>query len=362
MTEQLTREYLSLLLAVQENPFGTIAELAKSTGTSKPTVAKRLKYLADRRLFVVKPVLNNSCLGFDFVDVFLETKNLAGAKRLEEVSDKHPYTSYCGRCYGHVNGSLLQFRTPFGTRPLIHELVDKLKKEGTVLSSKFFPTYDGPSINTAMRINGWNSEAMTWEFNWDSWFKKKAKSKKKPNSTREPGSALRWFNKKDAYILYEVMRGARRKNLEILANIKTNGSTITPQTFSRRYQMLRDECFRGYRVIFDAGVFDIYTNVIVVGAGNKDYVQDMKAKLYSQPIPFQSVIKTAGENMFWSIRLQSSHLSPVLSHLYENLDRMEVSLIDYDHSYLYMVWPGNFDDANQKWIDDRKSLVDSVLK
>ena len=71
MKELLTREYLKLLLAVQENPFGTIAELGRSTGSSKPTVAKRLKELNDRRLFVVKPLLNNHNLGFDFVDVIL---------------------------------------------------------------------------------------------------------------------------------------------------------------------------------------------------------------------------------------------------------------------------------------------------
>jgi DNA-binding Lrp family transcriptional regulator len=362
VTEHLTREYLSLLLAVQENPFGTISELARSTGTSKPTVVKRLKQLKDRRTFVVKPLLNNHALGFDFVDALLETKNLDGAKRLEEIAEKHPYTSYSGRCYGHVNGTLMQFRTPFGTRLMIHELVDRLIEEGTVVSCKFFPVQDSPTIHTSMRIDGWNPETMTWDFDWEKWFKQKPKQRANEIPDTEPGSVLRWFNKKDAHILYEVMRGARRKNLEILANIKTNGSVITPQTFSRRYQMIRDECFTGYRVTFDSNVFDIYNNVILVGSGSKDYIDEMRARLQSRPIPFQSVMRTSGGNMFWFIRLQSNHLSPVISNLYANLDQMEVSLIDYEFSRLYYVWPPNFDEANQKWADDRKIMIDDVLK
>jgi hypothetical protein len=244
---------------------------------------------------------------------------------------------------------------------LIYELIDRLVDEEVVIGCKFFPVQDGPSVHTSMRIDGWNSETMAWEFDWDAWFKSKGKPAKKTVSENAPGSALRWFNKKDAFILYEVMRGARRKNLEILANIKTNGSTITPQTFSRRYQMIRDECFSGYRVTFNASVFDIYNNVIIVGTGNADYIQEMKRRLQSRPIPFQSVMRTSGENMFWSIRLQSSHLSPVLSNLYANLDRMEVSLIDYEYSRLYFVWPGNFDEENQKWRDDHKIMIDNVL-
>jgi DNA-binding Lrp family transcriptional regulator len=359
---QLSREYLKLLLAVQENPFGTIAELAKSTGTSKPTVAKRLKQLGDRRLFVVRPLLNDYNLGFDFVDVLLETKNLEGVKRLEEIAVKHPYTSYSGRCYGYFNGILMQFRTPFGTRPLIHDLVDHLVKEGTVIGCKFFTIQDSPTIHTPMRISGWNSETMTWEFDWDKWFKRRPKAVKQKTPNGEPGSALRWFNSKDAHILYEVMKGARRKNLEILAKIKGNGSTITPQTFSRRYQMIRNECFDGYWVTFDAGVFDIHNNVIVVGKGNPTYIKNLRERLQQHNIPFQSVMRTSGENLFWYIRLQSSHLSPVLSNLYANLEKLEVSLIDYEHSDGFFVWYGNFDDANQKWIDDPKHMIDDVLK
>jgi len=362
VTLQLSREYLKLLLAVQENPFGTISELAKSTGTSKPTVAKRLKELSDRRLFVVRPLLNDHNLGFEFVDVLLETKNLEGIKRLEDVAVKHPYTAYSGRCFGYFNGVLMQFRTPQGTRPLIHDLVDCLLKEGTVNWCKFFSIQDSPTVYTPMRIEGWKSGTMTWDFDWDKWFEKKPKTVKQNAQYGEPGSALRWFNSKDAHILYEVMRGTRRKNLEILEKIKENGSTITPQTFSRRYQMIRDECFSGYWTTFDAGVFDIHNNVLVVGKGDSSYIKNLRERLMTQTMPFQSVMRTSGENLFWYIRLQSSHLSPVLSNLYENLEKMEVSLIDYEHSNGFFVWPGNFDEVNQKWIDGREYMIDNVLK
>jgi DNA-binding MarR family transcriptional regulator len=82
---ELTGEYLSLLLAVQGNPFGTVEELAKETGTSRPTVTKRLDALHKKRIFVVKPLLNNFNLGLEQVDVLLETKDLNGTLMLDIV-------------------------------------------------------------------------------------------------------------------------------------------------------------------------------------------------------------------------------------------------------------------------------------
>ncbi len=73
MTNALTGDYLSLLIALQENPLGTVDELHMVTGNSKPTVAKRLRELqghteigkrkTTQRYFVVKPLMNINKLG-----------------------------------------------------------------------------------------------------------------------------------------------------------------------------------------------------------------------------------------------------------------------------------------------------------
>ncbi len=362
MPEQLARGYLSLLIAIQENPFGTIDELAKRSGTSKPTTVRRIRELQAQRLFVVKPLLNNRNLGFDFFDVFLETSSIDGVKRIESIGEKHPYTSYNGRCFGAINGVLLQFRTPSGTKPLIEDLAQYLVDDGTALSYRFVPVEDGHTTYTDLSLKGWDQVNLSWKFDWEDWFNKDVKLIDFPKETSEVGSALEWFDDKDAQILFEVMHGERRKNLEILKALKDRGINITPQTFSRRYQMLKEQCFSGHRVTFDPSVFDIYNNLVIVGRGSSDRIQELQSKLHTRPIPFQSSMRASGPNFLWSIRLQSSHLSALLSNLYSYLDWLEVSIIDYAHSHLYFVWPGNYDSEKHEWRRDREFMIDDVLK
>ncbi len=282
--------------------------------------------------------------------------------RLEKISDDHPYTSYRGRCFGHHNGLHMQFRVPVGSRPLIEELIDRLKDDGTVSDASFF---DGRPCHTAystMRIEGWDSDTMVWKFDWKEWFDSKigrvilnqpeVPSKKPPD----------WFTKKDAHILRELMIGARRKNLDIIKSLRTEGVDITPQTFSRRYQVLRDEIITGFRVALDPTAFDIYNSVLIFGSANETYLNNLSSRLSKNPIPFQSTMRTCGEQMLWSIRLQASHLSLLLSNLHSNLDSMSVYVVDYTNTLRYHLWPETFDDSIPSWRTDRNFMIEDVLK
>ncbi|MGY5875459.1 MAG: hypothetical protein RTU30_06920, partial [Candidatus Thorarchaeota archaeon] len=149
----LSGEYLSLLIALQEEPFANISTLVERVKASKPTVIKKLKHLKEKRAYYVQPILNYHNLGYQAVDVLLDTKNFNDVKRLEEIATNHPYTAYRSRCFGSHNGLFLQFRAPTGTKPLIEELVKTLTDEGVVAKSRFLTTGDEPTIISSMRID-----------------------------------------------------------------------------------------------------------------------------------------------------------------------------------------------------------------
>ena len=359
---ELTGRHLSLLLAVRENPFGTVEELAKRTGTSRPTAAKTLDELHKKRIFVVKPLLNNFNLGLEQIDVILETEDLNGTYKLEEMARRHPYTSYNVRIFGRRNGVFFQFRTPMGTKPLIQEFVYRLKDDGVVKSYEFLPSGEGYRIYTSMQLEGWDPDTFLWEFDWDEWFRKDVGVTPFTKIEGTPGKALPWLTLNDAHIISELMKGARRKNIEVLNALKRKNVTITPQTYSRRYQMIREECFSGFRVSFDPSVFDIHNNIIIVGEGDHKYLQTLCSQLHSHPAPFASSMRVIENKLFWYISLQSSHLSKLLSNLYSNLDKMELFVMDYNHSHHYYLWPDTLDEDGHQWRTDREFMIDDVLK
>jgi hypothetical protein len=371
----LPSQYLSLLIAIQENPFGTIEELAGRAGVSKPTAAKktaelmglgsgaiRRRQVEQKAYFTVKPILNYLNLSCESVDVLLETDGLKGVLKLEEVATKHPYTVYRSRCYGALNGLLMQFRTPVGTRPMIEELVRRLSDEGVVTSYRFLPTGEEPTVYTSLRIEGWDPKTLTWKFDWEDWFGKDIASDKPLKNKGTIGQSLSWLTRNDLFILQELMKGARRKNRDFIEALEKNNVPFTPQTFSRRCSMIRDQCIEGYRVTFDPAVFDIYSNILVLGSGNKTYLQKLRTKLQKKPIPFESTMRVSGSELFWFVRLQPSHLSPLLTNLLSNLEQMTVCLLDYAHSLLYNIWPDTLDESAHKWRTDKQFMIDNVLQ
>jgi len=316
----------------------------------------------EKAYFVVKPLLNHHNLGYEPVDVLLETNDLEGVLRLEDIATRHPYTAYRSRCYGAINGELLQFRAPIGTRPLIEEMVKQISDEGVVTGYRFLPEEDEPTVYTSLRIDGWDSKTLTWKFDWDAWFTAETIVDEPVEREEWPGKSLSWLTRNDLCILQELMKGARRKNSDLIETLRKNGTSFTPQTFSRRYRMIRNECIDGFRVTFDPSAFDIYTNILILGTGGSAFLQRLRTKMVRNPIPFESTMRVSGNQLFWYIRLQPSHLSPVLTNLFSSLKQMTVCLLDYTHSYLYYVWPETLDENTHSWRTERQFMIDDVLR
>ncbi|MFW9843905.1 MAG: AsnC family protein, partial [Candidatus Thorarchaeota archaeon] len=186
MTNRLGAKYLTLLVALQENPMGKIEQIAKRVGLSRTTVSRDLKWLSgehqksSRWFFRVGPSFNEFALGLETVDVFLETSHFDSLAKLEAFCDSHPYIKYRARCFGGHPGLFAQFRVPIGSASLIESLLKKLKTQKTLLKYEILPTIGVDPIFSVTRLEHWNSESFTWDFDWMKW----AKSKSRKTATR----------------------------------------------------------------------------------------------------------------------------------------------------------------------------------
>lgn len=354
--------YLSLLMAIQENPLSTVTDLMKRVEGSKPTVIKRLAYLRDNRYFNVKALLNYHNLGFEAVDVLLDTGNLKDVERLEKVATNHPYTAYRSRCFGSHNGLFLQFRTPIGTSSKIGELLRILKDEGTVTDEEIFYLGDEPTISSSMRLNAWDQKSMSWTFDWEKWFETDYEVVSPKSPKTKSGSVLEWLTKNDVYILQQLMLGAKRNNADMIRAIKELGVSITPQTFGRRLRLLEEFCVEKYRVNFNPKAFDIITNILIRGQGKKRYLRKLYSRMSIDPVPFESSLRVSDSELYWFVRMPPTHLSSLLTNLHENLENMTVTIIDYSQSFLYSMWPETYDEDTHSWRQDNEFMIDYALK
>ncbi len=328
---------------------------------------KRLRQLQGstdgRQYFAVTPLLNYYNLGLEAVDVLLEVPDYSSILKLEELARAHPYTAYRCRCYGSINGLFLQFRVPMGTTSLVREVIERLQKRSVVKNARFLEASNIPTIYSSLRIDGWDPNTMSWQFDWHKWFNTMPqKSTPLERKRSEVGEALRSLTKKDLEILYELMNTARRKNKEIIDALAARQIHITPQTFSRRLQFIKEKCIEGFRVTFDPAAFDIYSNVIIMGRGEPTYLQDLTYKMTESPIPFESTMRVSDRELFWFVRLQPTHLTPLLTELFAQLHKMDVCIADYTHSCVYRIWPATLDEEAKSWRTDRQTMVDNVLR
>ena len=358
----LSGVHLSLLMALQENPLATVTELVERVEGSKPTVIKRLSFLKKNRYFNVKALLNQHNMGFDAVDVFLDASNLKNVERLERMATNHPYTGYRSRCFGAHNGVYIQFRNPLGTEDMIEEVIKILKDDGIVEDYRILSVGGEPTKITSMNLDAWTPQSMSWTFDWVEWFDADYEIVKpeKPKST--PGNVLDWITKNDLYILQQLMYSANRSNTHMIREIKKTGVSFTPQTFGRRLRLVDEGCVEKYRVGFNPIAFDILTNILVTGKGKKKYLTELYSKMSSNPIPFTSTMRVSDTELFWYVRMPSTHLSSLLSNLHHNLENMTVTMMDYPNSFIYSIWPEIIEEDNRVWRQDREFMIDQALK
>ncbi|MHA1909556.1 MAG: hypothetical protein ACW98Y_19815 [Candidatus Thorarchaeota archaeon] len=314
------------------------------------------------RIFTVSPLLNLHNLGFEYLGTVVETNSLKQTNRLEKLIEYHPYIRHRSRCYGASNGLIFQFRSPSGTREKILKFLDAIVEKNMAIRYRILASDQTPPVYTSLSARGWEQASLTWDFDWDKWFTTDGTiiPKKKPQG--KPGKSLSWLTKKDIFFMNEVLKGARRKNKEIMNSLSNQGIDFTPQTLSRRYSTIKEECFDKYRTFIDASIFDVYNSVLITGEASKNYLSKLSARLNTHPIPFGSTLRTAGKELFWHVRLQGSHLSKLISRISSDLESMSLYIMDYTESARYFLEPDAFNEEEHMWIQDEQFMIQDVLK
>lgn len=336
--------------------------LAKRVKMSRTTVAQYLKWLSgehptsEKRYFKVVPDFNEDSLNLQTVDVFFDTPSFDSLSYVEKLCELHPYTKFRARCYGGSSEVFAQFRIPKGTFKLLNRFLREEKKKGGLHEFRILPTEDIPSLFTIPRLEYWNNDSFTWKFDWNEWIGKPAISG--IEEYREPiESKLDTLAKEDIWILSYLPLGMRRKQRLVIEDLKSEGVTISSQDFSRRLRHLKENFIPRYYVHIDIDAFDLYSNVIITAECPKGFTANLRRRLLSNSLPFQSTLKTTDTFMYWYLRMPPSHLSQLLNYLHERVENLRVSMVDHEKSYVYGLWADAFDEEKKSWRTDQDFLL-----
>jgi len=171
---KLSEKDIKVLMALEEVPLATFDELAIITGFPKSSVFNIYDSLIQetedqKSLFTVYALPNLRNLGMEIVDVLVEAPHYVQYKFLRELCLEHPYTAYEARTYGNINGMLIQFRIPIGTKNLIEDLFQRIVNQGHI--QKFYIySFSSIHIYTTTKVKYWDHSALHWDFSWKSWF------------------------------------------------------------------------------------------------------------------------------------------------------------------------------------------------
>ncbi len=371
---------MQILIALQEKPNATLEQLAKATKFSTSLVYKIFKRLTETENFE-KPAFsitahpNLFSLGLEVIEVIVKCKNLSQINLMHHLSELHPYTIYWAKCFGNVNGVFFQFRIPIGTRYYIDELFLGLKEQDYVESYQILEFGIKNVIYTTVKLESWDLEQLSWNFNWEDWFHKQIEISQKEkktqikseiniqDSSRKNGYVRKWFKQRDAAILNEFVINARRKNKDIMDTLQTkNNINFSPQSFSRRFMKIKEECVDLYRVFIDPNAFQLITPVLILGKGDQNKIKELVMRLKLDPIPFNTVLKTKDSQIFWYLHLPSIFLTHILNKLQDFLTELQFLYIDVGTVRTWGLWHETYDDNNHNWIQTRKFMVDDVLQ
>ena len=371
---------MQVLIGLQEKPSATLEDLAKATNFSTSLVFKILKRLTDtenfeKQAFNVIAHPNLFALGLEVIDVIVKCKNLSQIQLMHQLSILHPYTIYRAKCFGDINGIFFQFRIPIGTRHYIDELFLKLKEQKHIENYQILEFGIKNVIYTTVKLESWNLEQLSWNFNWKNWFNKQQENSQKEkstnrktqinnqDSTRKIGYVKKWLKQRDVAILNELAIGARRKNKEIMDTLQTKSKiNFSPQSFSRRFMKIKEECVELFRVFIDPNAFQLITPVLILGKGDQIKINDLTMRMKSDPIPFNSVLKTRDTQFFLYLLVPSTFLTYILHELQGILTELQFFYIDVGTVRTWGLWYETYDDDAHNWIQTREFMVDDVLQ
>lgn len=348
----LDSKSLTLLIALQEQPLGSYQELAEKVSVTRQTISKKLTQLKHNKVFTeVRANLALRPLGLTVVDIMAEVP-LKHVQLAETFLDQHPYALYRSRAFGRVSGLYIQFRIPHAALPHLRKSLESLKGLG-ILSS--YELVDSWSLHTTTkpRLDYWNPETMSWDYNWGIFTQTPIPPQLEPvePNGQEEGWLLDQLDDTDAFILYHLTRDARSKQKDVLEGIKQfNGKELSPQRISERWNFLQEKAVADYDVFLDWQATGLYNTVLFKVYCAKEVSEWFYANLHNPTItpPFSTRFRAVEDGFMFYTRCPPSHLSLVTDLLWDKSEKIEATLLDYKSSMAYYFDYGSLDSRGWK--------------
>lgn len=326
-----------LILILQKDPLANFVDIAKKLNSTPPTAKRRMEELmgiegTERYILGVSAIPNVNRIGLEdhtyFVDIEPDSNNNS-IKKLFEVADYHPYTSYQNRCFGSVTGSMLQFNIPHDTENYMDKLFKELKDH---INIKKVHHYDHPDVklNSYPEIKQWKSDH--WDFNFTNWFEEAQSDENTEKQSSEAPSSeslLQELEMTHVILLREQMINSRRKQVELMADIRNSSQySVEEKTLfekdkqrqvSRDLEFLTNEkIITGHQLLYDRVKFGIFNQLAFYG----EMSSEMKDKIIhafdsnKYKLPFRSQLSFYKEKYLWWLNLPPIHSSQAMNFVF----------------------------------------------
>ena len=362
----MNQDRLKLLFALQEDPIASAAALGRVVGITPPTAKAWLEQFKKDLVYTgVHADLRVRRLGLEIDDFLIHPTSYDALVKIERFCDQHPYTLYRARVFGgDVQGLFIQFRQPDVARLHLESAFQVMMDQGIAKQIRELPTLRAEygSAYTFPQLNAWNPEKLSWDFDWNAWWKRAPKGDF--DLSVEPASDLKLeLDSLDVRLLAELTRDSRQKNIDIIANIGLNKDKMgVQQKISNRIKRLNQEAIESYRVFINWTHFDVYNSSLILAEAENEVSDRLIKHLRQEPFPFGSGIRKTPKGFAWSARMPSSHLSELISLVWRISEKFEVLSIDYRNSEFYGLWAETFNNKTQDWRTDRDFCLVGPLK
>lgn len=355
-----------MLLALQEHPVASAAALGRLVGVSPPTAKSWLIQLREDNVYTgVHADLRVHRLGLKIDDFLVLVHSFEALTKLERYCDEHPYTLYRARVYGgDLQGLLIQFRQPDDARKHLESALRKMESAGVIRAVRELPTLrkEYGSTYTTPKLHAWDSQSMSWTFDWKSWWARVPSGEIELPITPQTEDRID-LDILDVRLLEELTKDARQKNTDIITNLGMDKNKMgVQQKVSSKIKRLDQEAVESYRVFINWTHFDVYNTSLIIAKAREDVSNRLLAHLRKDPFPFESGIRKTSDGFVWSVRMPAAHLSELVALVWNISDSYEILNIDYKSSEFYGLWAQVFDERSRDWRTDKDFCHDAPLK
>ena len=342
-----------ILTALGRNPLATVVELSKELGINVKTLSKRLRRLIDEKiLHSTSAQICPAPLELEPIVFFIDTK-IKNVPLIEKIGEEHPYTTFCTRCLGSVNGLMKIFAIPRNSIKYLLELFNRLQEIGLVEKYVFFSSIAKWNY-VETDFTHYDPITDNWKFDWKLWEEEVDSIRNVGELEGYPPSILHRMDEKDMKILRELSIDARVKLKDLSEKLG-----IPEYHLSRRIKFYLDNgVIEGFRLslyskasnLFDQFIFKCKCPVDVTA-------RFMKAV---KKLPFQLTFIPTQEGFTLVILLPPLGISYLGETLQKYVEKVEFMWADYRTSRRYYFYGEPFKDG--RWQTDKKTLVDDILK